>query len=296
MVDRPINQVFSRRLLFKGSAALAAGAVLGLGMDTPAVASSALNSIERSLERARRDELILGTRNIRSEPVWGGERRGHRAKWKTEELPVVIDRVRVEAPIIGLTIDDGWLRRQEILKTLVDQKAGATLFILGQVAQRDPDFIKVADAVGNVTGNIELGNHTFDHKPLTYLTGDDIQAELDRSESIYDGILGRSNVTVPYLRPPYGSQNAFTRDIAAACGYRSILWNIGGDYLRRFSPQEMYDFYMKQIDSVRDPRGLIILIHFTPQVDYALPYLIAGIRDRGLEPVSLSTIFANQVS
>ncbi len=211
-----------------------------------------------------------------------------RPNWSRDELLVPVRRVVTDTPMVALTLDDGWARRDQILDTLVNQKVGATLFVLGVVAEKNPDFIKRA----YTSEKIELGDHTYTHKALAAWDNETDAYEIDMAEYVLAKIIGKP-VTMPYLRPPYGSRNDRSIRLAAERGYRNIIWNIAGDTDRSWSADQLISLYLGQLDSQKNPWGSIMVMHFSPRVADALPQIIDGIRVRGMEPVSLSTLFAN---
>ncbi len=231
---------------------------------------------------------IVDPRGMAREVFSSGESTAVRPNWSCDELLVPVKKVAVDKPMVALTLDDGWARRDQILDMLVDQKAGATFFILGKVAERNPDFIKRAYA----SEKIELGNHTYSHKALAGWDNETIAYEIDMAEYVLANIIGKA-VTMPYLRPPYGSRNDRSIAVAAERGDRNIIWNIAGDTDRSWSAEQLVGLYLGQLDSQRNPWGSIMVMHFSPRVADALPYIISGIRERSMEPVSLSTLFAN---
>ena len=186
--------------------------------------------------------------------------------------------------MVALTVDDGYFSRNEMLDVLIEAGVHATFFIIGRVLVSDADFVRRA-----VSENFEFGSHTNSHGDLRTKSRSQIVDEVDRPNQILLSI-DPSAVAKPYLRPPGGSWNSGSNQTVADLGYRHILWNVSGD-AGDYSPEGLINLYLRQIDALRDPRGSIILTHFRKPTLAALPAIISGLRERGLEPVSLSELF-----
>jgi peptidoglycan-N-acetylglucosamine deacetylase len=73
-------------------------------------------------------------------------------------------------------------------------------------------------------GQVQIGNHTFNHWWLTGLTDAQITAQPEQNEEWIErtyGITAR-----PWWRPPYGAHDERTDELAASIGYTNVLmWN-----------------------------------------------------------------------
>lgn len=127
------------------------------------------------------------------------------------------DKLDGNRPMVALTFDDGPHPKYtlEILDALKKNNARATFFVVGSRAERYKEVISRIRENGN-----EIGNHTYDHRELTKLSGGDITGELGRTTGILEHITG----TKPVLtRPTYGSVNDKVRKYA---GSPLVLWSI----------------------------------------------------------------------
>ncbi len=219
-------------------------------------------------------------------------RRLARPAWDASVLNSAVGRGPADRPMVALTIDDGAVSLDETLKVISEEGAGATFFLTGKYLDRRRDFLERAlDTPG-----VEIGNHTWNHSDLPGLSDARIAEEIGRFEELLAGTV-RGATSAPYLRPPGGSKSDRVVSIAAAMGYRTILWNISGD-AGSVPPSQLVDLYLRQIDrrqlvadGYRGAWGSIILLHFRPGTCSVLPDLIRGIRSRGMEPVALSTLY-----
>jgi peptidoglycan/xylan/chitin deacetylase (PgdA/CDA1 family) len=106
-----------------------------------------------------------------------------------------------------------------------------------------------------------VGGHTIDHVQLPLLSDDAVKEQLRGSEEIFTRALGGR----PWIyRPPFGAHSQRIDQLAAARGYTTVLWNLGGEDFQVQTAQEVYRAWQKSFDHGRrgdDGRGGIILLH-----------------------------------
>jgi peptidoglycan/xylan/chitin deacetylase (PgdA/CDA1 family) len=119
---------------------------------------------------------------------------------------------------IYLTFDDGYVGLGDKIAALAALNVLGTFFLTGQAIYNHPGDVQALVDAGHI-----LGNHTYDHADLTKLGFTGITSDIQRCENAALNVAGVS--TLPLMRPPYGAVNGTVRSVAAAMGYRSILWN-----------------------------------------------------------------------
>ncbi len=89
-----------------------------------------------------------------------------------------------------------------------------------------------------------------------------------------------------YFAPPSGDFNEGTLDVADQLGYKTILWNIDTIDWRKDSTSD------KIINRVLNKplEGSIVLMHPKPETIKALPKIIEGIKEKGIEIGSISNV------
>lgn len=135
-------------------------------------------------------------------------------------------------------------------------------------------------------GQVQIGNHTFHHKRLPGISAATIRAEVESNDAWIEQTFGITSR--PYFRPPYGAHTAETDQVVADLGYTSILmWN--GSFADSVvqSPKTIMNLARRYLQP-----GVIMLGHanHTPIVPL-LPMIEDLIRQRGLQPVTLDTMF-----
>lgn len=191
---------------------------------------------------------------------------------KVEEKKVTNEK------LIGLSYDDGPAKSStlEILKTLKDNEATATFFILGNRVKKYADIITKIHDDGH-----EIGNHGYNHSSLTKLSNENIKKQIkDTSDAIFDVIS-----EYPLLfRPPYGAYNKNVEDIV---DYPFILWSIDSNDWCSITDQEVIDNIMSGLDD-----GKIILMHdIHKRTVNVSQTILPQIKAKGYKIVSISELF-----
>lgn len=198
---------------------------------------------------------------------------------------------------VALTIDDGWDAKwvRQALDCLHEEEVTATFFPTGAAVKANPDLWKHAVREGH-----ELGNHTYTHGYLTSLTEDEIRLDLEQWQKEVDAALGYPYPAF-FFRPP--GMAGFTGDKEETAYYRELigkndliiaLWDIETYYAlyssggprhkgTELTPEIVAEYIVEEAFG-----GSIILLHFTRLDVGAIPLLIRGLGEKGLEVVSLS--------
>jgi peptidoglycan-N-acetylglucosamine deacetylase len=186
------------------------------------------------------------------------------------------------ANTVALTFDDGPTPAYtpSILSYLEKTHTPATFFVLGQYAKAYPWLVQREAADG-----FTIGVHTWNHPDMLTLTPAQRAWQLASTVQQLHTDLG-ANVCLWLWRPPYGSYNSAVVAQAETFGLTTIMWN--DDPADWSQPGTMT--IVNRVLAYARP-GSIILMHDGPagrsQTLAALPYILAGLHQRGLTPVSL---------
>ena len=117
--------------------------------------------------------------------------------------------------------------------------------------------------------------------------------QLRRTEDAVAPIVGRT--TKPWFRPPFGSWTAAVREGVGQAGWAyTVMWDIDTIDWRPTSDggPTATDIVARVLS--RAEGGSIVLMHLGGwnTLD-ALPGILAGLRERGLQPVTLSEMFGS---
>jgi peptidoglycan/xylan/chitin deacetylase (PgdA/CDA1 family) len=135
-------------------------------------------------------------------------------------------------------------------------------------------------------GQVQIGNHTFNHSWLTELTDTQITAQLEQQEEWIQqtyGITAR-----PWWRPPYGAHDERTDELAAAIGYTNVLmWNGSYGDSTLLKPATLLALAGEYLQP-----GAVMLGHANyPTVTQVFPQIAEIIAARDLYPVTLDEMF-----
>jgi peptidoglycan-N-acetylglucosamine deacetylase len=121
---------------------------------------------------------------------------------------------------IALTYDDGpndphTLRLLEVLNR---HNVHATFFLIGRYAKRHPEIARKVLQSGNI-----IGNHTFTHPLLTFLSEAQIKHEISACQAALQDAIGQSPTL---FRPPFGGRRPAVFRLARKLGLDPIMWNV----------------------------------------------------------------------
>lgn len=179
--------------------------------------------------------------------------------------------------LCALTFDDGPHRTvtRQLLEVLNREGVRATYFPVGRVAANQGDLIRDFIASGH-----EIGNHSLTHSDLRAMDAEGQRYEIAETNRILRGF-GANPVL---FRPPYGRYSNELLAIARDEQMSSVLWTV-----------DTRDWKVRNADKIVQHiktaagTGSVFLMHSTyPTTAQALPRVIAELREKGCEFVTLS--------
>jgi peptidoglycan/xylan/chitin deacetylase (PgdA/CDA1 family) len=181
----------------------------------------------------------------------------------------------------------------DIVDWLIEHDVPATVFPTGTSASGTAVGRTVMARIAAHPDLLGVGNHTWDHPDLAGLDGPAIEAQLVRAEAVIDEAVGRTSR--PFFRPPYGSHDAEVREVAGRLGWAyTVMWDVDTvDWQRVEDGGPTADDIVARV-LARARGGSIVLMHLGGYHTLeALPRIVEGLRDRGLEPVTLGAMFGS---
>jgi peptidoglycan-N-acetylglucosamine deacetylase len=156
---------------------------------------------------------------------------------------------------MALTYDDGpndphTLR---LLDVLARHEARATFFLVGQYVRERPEIARAIQAAGH-----EIGNHTYSHPNLIFLSAARLRQELEDCSKALEDTLGQKT---QLFRPPFGGKRPNVLRTARAMGLQPIMWSVTAYDWSAKSPEAIIEKVTTKVDSRRKPQGEIILLH-----------------------------------
>jgi peptidoglycan/xylan/chitin deacetylase (PgdA/CDA1 family) len=125
--------------------------------------------------------------------------------------------------IVALTLDDG--PGDRIVDTLIDvlrsHGAHATFFLTGRELAESPEAGAKLVAAGH-----ELGNHTYTHRRMVFVTRARVRREIERTDSLLRKAGQREPI---WFRPPYGYKLFALPRYLESTSRTTVMWSIEPD-------------------------------------------------------------------
>lgn len=183
-------------------------------------------------------------------------------------------------PMVALTFDDGpGAYTQYTMDTLRSYNAKATFFLAGKLLGN-----KTSDKTAREEARFgDIGNHAWSHFGLAGKPRSVLDREVKRTMKAMEEATGER---VIYFRPPWGSRDKALDDYVRELGMIEMMWTF-----------DTYDSHGAKSDKItrmvleRAQSGSIILMHENRgTTKNALPGILAGLAEKGLQPVTLTTM------
>jgi peptidoglycan/xylan/chitin deacetylase (PgdA/CDA1 family) len=175
---------------------------------------------------------------------------------------------------VCLTFDDGPHPEltPRLLDALAEADAKATFFVVGGLAERQPDIVKRMEAEGHT-----VGHHSYSHPDPMATSTLAMFREARRSNEVLRAILGHP---VGLYRPPHGKLRALDFLSVWALRQAIVLWNVDPKDFAQPSSEQIANWFRTRPLCGGD---LVLLHDATPHTAAAVPTIIAGARRSGLQ-------------
>lgn len=190
--------------------------------------------------------------------------------------------------LMAWTVDDG--ASSEVVaayaRFAADSGVRLTFFANGMYASWTDNAPALRPLVDS--GQVQIGNHTFDHKDLTSLSDAGIVDQLKRNEAFLANLYGTK--IAPFYRPPYGYYNDHVGRVATSIGYSApVLWYGSLSDSGLESPEQVVQFAQQWFL----PQHIVIgHANFDP-VTKVYGQLLDILHQRTLRTVTLRDVFAS---
>jgi peptidoglycan/xylan/chitin deacetylase (PgdA/CDA1 family) len=195
----------------------------------------------------------------------------------------LVSRVETGQKVVALTFDDGPHPEpaDEVLGLLQREGVRATFFVTGKALTRHPQLGRRLVEEGHV-----LANHSFSHARMVFRSRAWMEEELART----DARIREAGHQGPIpFRAPFGKHLLGLSAVLANEGRLHVMWDVAPD-----EDASAEDITRSVLENARP--GSIILLHpWTREraaTRAALPAVLAGLRARGLTPVTLPELLA----
>lgn len=197
----------------------------------------------------------------------------------------LVHRVETSRKIVALTFDDG--PTAEVTRPLLDmlekEQVRATFFVTGAELEKNMDR-----GIRIVAAGHELGNHSYSHERMIFVTPAWVQNEIERTDALIRETGYQDQI---YFRPPYGKKLFILPYFLSTTGRTTVTWDIEPDSNAKATASEIA---REAIEQTRP--GSIILLHvmYPNRVESykAVPVIINALKEQGYEFVTVSELVA----
>ena len=186
---------------------------------------------------------------------------------------------------VALTYDDGPDpdATPAVLEALRTAEARAVFFLVGEQVEAHPELARQVADDGHV-----VALHGFRHVEHDEL-GDAARADLERSAA---AVAAATGVDPRLYRPPYGRFSEQSYAAARELGLTPVYWSAWGSDWEPIPPERIAETAIRDLAP-----GAILLLHDSARyaarasakpTAEALPAILAAMRERGLESVTLT--------
>ncbi|TYO95872.1 polysaccharide deacetylase family protein [Desulfallas thermosapovorans] len=198
----------------------------------------------------------------------------------------LIKRVDSVHNMVAITFDDGPFPQmtEQYLAVLDKLNVRATFFMVGQRIKYYPELARRVAEQGN-----EIGSHSWQHARLDELTAEAIAEDMRLVANEVQAAVGQA---VSLLRPPYGARSDVLLATAEQHGYKVIIWDVDPRDWEDPPPDQIVASVLGQVK----PGSIIVMHEGHVNTLQALPVIIQKLRERGLEPVTVSEMLSRDIT
>jgi len=194
---------------------------------------------------------------------------------------------------IALTFDMGGRvdPAVDIVQWLVDHDVHATLFPTGTAGSTTTLGRAALTLAAAHPELFDIGNHSWSHPNFTTLTATQMADQVSSCEAAIEPIAGQTSK--PWFRPPYGAWTYAVRAAVGQAGYRYlVMWDVDTiDWRATIDGGPTATDIVAKI-TAKAQGGSIVLMHLGGwHTLEALPGILAAVRAKGLQPVTLGEMF-----
>jgi probable sporulation protein (polysaccharide deacetylase family) len=187
---------------------------------------------------------------------------------------------RPECSHVAMAINVAWGEEfiPDLLKIFQEEKVKVTFFLVGTWVKAFPELVKSLDTAGH-----ELANHGLEHGHPSQMNREQLKHLILDNTALIQSVTKKK--PVPLFAPPYGELNTLIVSTAGELGYRTIMWSVDTVDWKRPAPEIILERVLTKIEP-----GGIILLHPTVVTKAAMRDLIRGLRKKGLEPGTVTSV------
>jgi peptidoglycan/xylan/chitin deacetylase (PgdA/CDA1 family) len=194
-------------------------------------------------------------------------------------LPPVISKIDTQDRVVFLTIDDGYTYDAEFVNLVRREKVPILTFLTSRYIKGQGQYFWSMRNAGS-----QMENHTVDHPNMKTLGPVMQKQEICQSQ---DAITQQYGRRPQIFRPPYGSYNETTRQVAKECGIKSILLWSAEYYNGTTGPGVGFNGFARGDGGQGFKPGDIVLMHYRKGLAQQFQTILGWIRQQGFRPAAV---------
>ncbi|GLZ03594.1 hypothetical protein Acsp03_10610 [Actinomadura sp. NBRC 104412] len=194
-------------------------------------------------------------------------------------LPPVIRRIATRDKVVFLTIDDGYEYDPEFVNLVRKHRVPILTFLTSTYVKGQGQYFWALRNAGS-----RMENHTVNHLNMAIQTPEKQRQEIcEASDTIAKQYGRRPQI----FRPPFGSFNQTTRQMAKACGIKSILLWSAEFYNGTSGPGVGFNGFARGDGGTGFRPGDIVLMHYRKGLAQQFQMILTWIRQQGFRPAAV---------
>jgi len=135
----------------------------------------------------------------------------------------LVQRVETDEQIVALTFDDGPTDADAdaVLEALAQRGVVATFYLNGRDIEENPDAMQAI-----IAGGHEIGNHTWSHRSMTFVTIDTVSDEVESTDAAIRAAGYEGPIT---FRPPFGNKLLTLPLYLAQHDRITVTWDVSAE-------------------------------------------------------------------
>ncbi|GLZ10568.1 hypothetical protein Acsp04_08030 [Actinomadura sp. NBRC 104425] len=194
-------------------------------------------------------------------------------------LPPVIDHITTNDKVVFLTIDDGYEYDAEFVRLVRTRKVPIMTFLTTRYVDGHGQYFWALRNAGS-----RMENHTISHPDMRTLGPEAQRREICEASQTIARQYGRRP---EIFRPPFGSYNKTTREVAKQCGIKALLLWSAEYYNGTTGPGVGYDGFARADGGKGFKPGDIILMHYRKGLAKQFETILGWIRQQGYRPAAV---------
>lgn len=191
-------------------------------------------------------------------------------------LPPVISKIDTRERVVFLTIDDGYTYDAEFVNLVRKERVPILTFLTSRYMSGQGQYFWAMRNAGS-----QMENHTVTHPDMATLGPEAQKKEICDSSDAITGSYGRRP---EIFRPPFGSFDQTTRQVAKECGIKSILLWSAEFYNGTTGPGVGFNGFARGDGGKGFKPGDIILMHYRQGLAQQFQMILGWIRQQGFRP------------